>query len=233
LKHKLLIYWEKLINNNILIIYIEIWEVHNMKNKIVTFFVSMLFITITFSITVLAGSEEDPEIVDELDEESVEYLDIISAWFYEKEDEPQYLFTALKIKEINPYHLKQHLSVQWEYNGEFCAAGLIIGYGKPWLYYSAGYGHGWWFQEFYEEIEGDYDDETGIITCKIPKEMIKNPQKDDVLTKTRAETFQRWGFIGRLGFNRFWVFALYSLSTGKVPFDAAPSEYGRDYVIQY
>ncbi|MFE3846098.1 hypothetical protein ACFL1L_04490 [Thermoplasmatota archaeon] len=204
-----------------------------MKNKLSTIFVSMLFITITLSITAQAGSEEDPEILDELDEESVEYLDIISAWFFEKEDEPQYLFISLKLNEITPYRLKQHLSVHWEYNGEFCAAGLVIGYGKPWFFYHAGYGHGWCFQEFYEEIEGDYNEESGIITYKIPKEIINNPQKGEVLTKTKAETFQRWGFIGRLGFNRFWVFALYSLSTGKVPFDAAPYEYGRDYIIQY
>jgi len=69
LKHKLPIYWEKFINNNILIIYIGIWEVNDMKNKLITIFVSMLFISLTFSITVIAGSEEDPEIIDELDEE--------------------------------------------------------------------------------------------------------------------------------------------------------------------
>ena len=137
------------------------------------------------------------------------------------------------MKEINPYRLKQHLTVHWEYNGETCAAGLIIGYGMPWFYYNAGYGHGWRFEEFYEEIDGIHDSETGILTCKIPKDIIKNPQAGDVLTKTKAETFQRWGFIGRLGFSRFWIFALYSLTTGKIPFDAAPNEYGRDYVIQY
>ena len=204
-----------------------------MKNKILTFFICMLLITLTFSITVIAGTEEDPEILDEPDENVMEYLDIISAWFYEEENEPEYLFIALKLKEINPYHLKQHLSVQWEYNGEFCAAGLHIGYGQPWFYYTAGYGHGWWFEEFYEKIEGEYDPETSIIIFKIPKEIINNPQKGDIITKTKAITFQRYGFIGRLGFGRFWIPSLISLVTKKTPWDGAPYEYGRDYIIQY
>ena len=193
----------------------------------------MLLLTITFSINVIAGSEEDPEIVDEKNENVLKYLDIISAWFFEKEDQPDYLFISLKLKEINPYHLKQHLSVNWEYNGEFCAAGLIIGYGKPWFYYSAGYGHGFWFQEFYDEINGDFDSETGIITLEIPKEIIKNPQQGDTLTKTKASTFQRYGFIGRLGFSRFMISSLVSITMGYTPWDGAPYEYGRNYIIQY
>jgi hypothetical protein len=44
---------------------------------------------------------------------------------------------------ISPYHLKQHLVVHWEYKGIKCAAGMNIGYGKPWFAFSAGYGHGW------------------------------------------------------------------------------------------
>lgn len=224
---------ETYINNINLIINKEIWEVIKVKIKIIIFIVTMLFFSLSFTSNVLAGSEEDPEIEDEPNENVMEYLDIISAWFYEEENQPDYLFVALKLKEINPYHLKQHLVVQWEYNEEFCAAGLHIGYGQPWFYYSAGYGHGWWFQEFYEQIEGEYDSENGIILCKIPKEIINNPQMGDTLTKTKASTFQRYGFIGRLGFSRFWIASLISLATNKTPWDGAPYEYGRDYIIQY
>ena len=62
---------------------------------------------------VYAGDESDPEIFDEEDADVVDYLDLVSAWFYEEENEPEYLFTALKMKEINPYHPKQHLVVHW------------------------------------------------------------------------------------------------------------------------
>jgi hypothetical protein len=193
----------------------------------------MLFILTILSVNVFAGSEEDPEILDEEDDAVFDYLDIISAWFYEKEEEPDYLYTALKIKEINQMKFKQHLTVHWTHNGVECASGLHIGYGIPWFSFGAGYGHGWWFQEHYQDVEGEYDLETGIIICKIPKNIINNPQKGDVLTNTKALTFQRFGFIGRLGFNRFFISGLISLSTGNVPWDGAPYEYGRNYIIQY
>jgi hypothetical protein len=204
-----------------------------MKVKTLSLLFSMLFLTSIFSITVIAGDEENPEILDEEDTAVFDYLDIISAWFFEKEEEPDYLFTALKIKEINQNKFKQHLTVHWEHNGIECASSLHIGYGNPWFSFSAGYGHGFWFQEHYQRIDGEYDEETGIISCKIPKNIINNPQKGDILTKTKALTFQRFGFIGRLGFDRFWLCGLISLSTGKVPWDGAPNEYGRDYIIQY
>jgi len=207
-----------------------------MNKKIVGIFVCMLLITTILPITgsVIAGDENDPEIVDEPEDDVFDYLDIISAWFYENEDEPDYLFTALKIKEINPLHLKQHLTIHWEYNGVECASGMHIGYGKPWFDFSAGYGHGWWFQEHYQRIEGEYNEETGIIICKIPKNMINNPQKDDVLTNTHALTFERFGFIGRMGFDRWIVTTLISLLFQKHICDFAPNTgYGRDYIIQY
>jgi hypothetical protein len=202
--------------------------------KMSIFFVFILLLnSILFAYSTTAGDESDPEIVDEQDTAVLDYLDIISAWFFEKENEPEYLFTALKMRQISPYHLKQHLTVHWEHNGIECASGLNIGYGDPWFSYDAGYGHGFWFQEHYQEIQGEYDEETGIIICKIPKSMINNPQKGDVLTNTKALTFQRFGFIGRLGFNRFFISSMISLLTGNVPWDGAPYEYGRDYIIQY
>ena len=206
-----------------------------MNKKILGIFVSMLLFSTIFSVTGLAGSEEDPEIVDEPDTKVVNYLDIISAWFFEKEEEPEYLFTALKMKEINPYHPKQHLTVHWEHNGIPCASGMHIGYGKPWFDFSAGYGHGWWFQEHYQEITGEYDEEPGIIICKIPKNIINNPQKGDVLENTYVSAFERFGFIGRMGFDRAILRSILFMISGKDVVDFAPEtmDYGRDYVIQY
>ena len=206
-----------------------------MNIKIISVFIIMLMISISLPISVYAGSEEDPEIVDEEDNDVVDYLDVISAWFYEDENEPDYLFTALKMKEINPAHLKQHLVVHWEHNGVPCASGMILGYGDPWIDYHAGYGHGWWFQEHYQRIEGSYDEETGIIKWKIPKNVINNPQKGDVLENTYASAFQRFGFIGRMGFDRAILRSILYIISEKDVVDFAPesTDYGRDYVIQF
>ena len=78
-----------------------------MQKKISTILVCMLFITLSFTMNVFAGSEEDPEILDVEDDAVFDYLDIISAWFYEMEEEPEYLFTALKIKEINSFRFNK------------------------------------------------------------------------------------------------------------------------------
>jgi hypothetical protein len=205
----------------------------DMKRRIATILVSLLLFSNIVPIICNAGDEDNPEIEDTQDTAVFNHLDIISAWFYEKEEEPNYLFTALKINVISMFHLKQHLTIHWEHNGVECASSMNIGYGIPWIFYSAGYGHGLWFEENYEKIEGEYDSESGIIICKIPKNLINNPQKGDVLTKTKALTFQRFGFIGRLGFDRFFYSGIISLIFGKVPWDGAPEYYGEDYIIQY
>jgi hypothetical protein len=206
-----------------------------MRRKILTYLICMLFIGTIISVNVLAGSEEDPEIIDEEEDDIQGYLDIISAWFYEKEDEPDYLFTALKLNHIDTTKTKQHLIVSWEHKGIHCSAGLYIGYDEDWWFsYQAGYGHGFWFQEHYQEIEGYFDEETGIITCKTPKSIINNPEKGDVLTNTRAHAFQRFGFIGTLGFDRWFIHSLIYIITGKSASDFAPNDDpGRDYIIQY
>jgi len=207
-----------------------------MKKKIIGIFVVMLLISTILPITgtVSAGSEEDPEITDEEEDGVQDNFNIISAWFYEKEEEPDYLYTALKLKNIDTTKTKQHLVVKWEHEGVECAASLHIGYEDLWFSYQAGYGHGWWFQEHYQQIEGEFDEETGIITCKIPKNIINAPDKGDVLTNTRASAFQRFGFIGMLGFDRWFIHTLIFITTGKSASDFAPNDgYGRDYIIQY
>ncbi len=206
-----------------------------MLKKLLTFIICMQFILTIISVNVFAGSENDPEIIDEEEYDIYGYVDIISAWFYEDENEPDYLFTSLKLKNIDETKTKQHLVVKWEHKGIHCSAGLYIGYDEEyWLSYQAGYGHGFWFQEHYQEIEGNLDKENGIITCKIPKDIINNPEKGDILTKTRAHAFQRFGFIGRLGFDRWMIQSLILIITGKSTTDFAPNdEEGREYIIQY
>lgn len=206
-----------------------------MKIKMVVIFICMLLLFTIIPITVMAGSEEDPEITDEEENDVQDDFNIISAWFFEKEDEPDYLYTALKLKNINTMKLKQHLVVSWEHNNIHCSAGLYIGYDPGWWFaYEGGYGHGWWFQEHYQKIEGEFDEESCIIICKTPKNIINNPKEGDVLTNTRAHAFQRFGFIGRMGFDRWFIQSLIYFITGKSASDYAPnSGYGRDYIIKY
>ena len=113
--------------------------------------------------------------------------------------------------------------------------GCILVMVIPGLILLQGMGHGLWFKEHYQEITGEYDEETGIVICKIPKNIINDPQKGDVLENTYASAFERFGFIGRMGFSRPILRSILLLISGKnvVDFAPEPSNYGRDYVIQY
>ena len=206
-----------------------------MNKRIISVYIIMLMISISLQTPVSAGSEEDPEIEDESEDDIFSFLDIISAWFYEKEDHPEYLFIRLKLKQIDTKPLKQHLTVHWELNGVVCAAMMAVGYDDVEVVgFSAGFGHGFWFQEHYQGTQGEFDEETGIITIKVPKSVIKNPEKGDVLTNTYALTFQRFGFIGLLGFDRVILQSILFLFTGESRTDVGPNDgYGRDYEIQY
>ena len=206
-----------------------------MKENAKKIIVLMLLIAILSPTLAIAGDEEDPEIVDESEDDIVPFLDIISAWFYEQDDQPDFLFIGLKLKEISTTPLKQHLTVHWELNGVECAAMMAVGYKDvESVNFSAGWGHGLWFQEHYQEIQGEYDEETGIIIMMIPKSMIKNPQKGDILTNTYALTFQRFGFIGKMGFDRAILRSILFILSGENRSDFAPNEgYGQDYTILY
>jgi hypothetical protein len=205
-----------------------------MKEKFFPIIVLMLFLTLLFPSQVFAGDEENPEIEDEIEDEIIDYLDIICAWFYEDAEQPEYLFIGIKVEELKIMPLKHKLTVHWEYDDEECAAGLSIGYGPPWFQHSAGWGHGFWFQEHYERVNGTIDEENGIVTFKIPKECIRNPQKGDVLTNTYALSFERFGFLGRIGLDRGFLRSIIGRIIGQDLTDYAPNDgYGLDYVIQY
>ena len=63
-----------------------------MRRKIIGILICALLITSVLPITgtVFAGDEENPEIVDIIGDTELVFLDIESAWFYEKIDEPDY-----------------------------------------------------------------------------------------------------------------------------------------------
>ena len=59
-----------------------------MQKKIIVFLISLMVISIN-SIIVFAGTNNDPEIIDDEENDVFEYIDIDSAWFYEDEEQPE------------------------------------------------------------------------------------------------------------------------------------------------
>jgi hypothetical protein len=195
-----------------------------MDKKILCIVICGLFITAIFplAIHVSAGDQENPEIEDELDDTDIPSLDIESAWFYEKTGEPQFLYTALKVKLLD---LKANacLSIRWSYDGKEYVSGLDTYKFQDYVFRSGDPKRAsYWQWKNMPECEGTVNQSSNIITWKILKSNIGNPEKGDVLTNTRAAAVP--------GFPTSFIYFL----IGKDVRDFAPNEqYGTEYIIQY
>jgi hypothetical protein len=188
---------------------------------------------------VIAGDEENPEIVDPegdlvgklinfpqffkilttikiLDIDHLDFLDVLSAWFYEREVEPDYLFTSIKLKDLDLPNKRVIYSMYWNYdNSDYAVTVHILDNGEIHIFSTYIDSLGVQY-----EIDGSIDKENNIINFKIPKDFIGNPKPGDILTNTNA-----WAGL------RFTKETLFTAVIGELAKDW--TEYGRDYVIQY
>jgi len=220
-----------------------------MRKKIVGIFVCMLLITTILPIIVMAGDENDPEIRDNLNDQfgalvefptrirtrialallqmnSFDFIDIDSAWFYENEFESDYLYAALKIQDLSINTQRTIYSVHWTFNGvAYCVGSHLYDNGQ---YSSCFVGLDKRSNNKWQDAEVTYDFDTSIITFKMDKKYIGNPQPGDLLMKTFAWTGLRFNFEP----------LCLLFSDGELVKDAAPfiennEDYGRNYQILY
>jgi hypothetical protein len=214
----------------------------NMK-KIVRILIIMLLITSILSIsgTVLAGDEENPEIVDETDDlfgifirnpnifnffkilkifeiETFDFMDITSAWFYENPDQPDYLYTVIKLKDLDFINQRTIYAMHWIFNGKTYAVGVHVHSNGEVQSFFAGRTIGR-LGPFYG-IVGSFDIDNDVVRFEIPKNVIGNPGPGAVLTKTDAWTGLRFIF-----------------EPATIPLGGEAAKdwggYGLDYVIKY
>ena len=205
-----------------------------MKRKILGVFVCTLLIATILPITgtVIAGDENDPEIVD--DENDVigpngniitgsrfNHIDVISAWFFEKQNEPEYLFTSLKVINLRP-SITTVYEIFWRYND--IGYGTIISNSLASIFFSRLFSRAM-LLDFtnleISEISYSIDRKNNIITFKTPKELIGNPQSGEKLTNTMAWTSVQFGYLLSPNTHFIWQ-------------DRGPdSGTGSDYIIQY
>ena len=205
-----------------------------MKRKILGMFVCTLLIATILPITgsVIAGDENDPEIVD--DENDVigpngniiagirfNHIDVISAWFFEKQNEPEYLFTSLKVINLRA-SINTGYEIFWRYND--IGYGTIISNDLIGILFSRLLSRAM-LLDFtnleISEISYSIDQKNNIITFKTPKELIGNPQSGEKLTNTMAWTSAQFGYLLSPNTHLTWQ-------------DRGPdSGTGSDYIIQY
>jgi hypothetical protein len=214
--------------------------------KIIGILLCMLLITTTFSAKVMAGDEQDPEIVDETNDlfgiftrnikilnfftklnifkiETFDFMDITSAWFYENPDKPDYLYTAIKLKNLDFINQRTIYAMHWEFEGKNYAVGTHIISNGEILGFFAGETFGIFNKNRYgpyHDANGSFDLENDIVFFEIQKNVIGDPEPGDVLTKTDAWTGLRF------------IFEPLTIPLGgEVAKDWAG--YGRDYIIEY
>lgn len=184
-----------------------------------------------FSSAAYAGDEQNPEIEDETGD-AFGYIDIESVWFYEKQDEPNILYISMKIFNSTETRFQQTFAVFWSLRNIKYAVSLHLGFSfDEWMKFNSGI----YRRRTYNRVNGTYDFDTGVITWKIPKAIIGNPEKGDVLTGTWSNAFRRLGFIGRIGFTRYLLDSIILRIFGNNMWDYAPEKgtYGRNYIIEY
>ena len=179
-----------------------------MKSKVICIFVSMLLISTILPIagTVLAGSEEDPEIEDRirdvmlfglfpfLPQFNFKYVDIISAWIYEEEDNPDYLYMNLKIRDLEDTTEKYDAIyvISWTLDsGTYSASVHIFPHGPTALLAGPTDEERNDYVD-YVVCEGDIDSINHIITWIIPKDAIGNPNTGQKIENIVPHTHLRY-----------------------------------------
>ena len=195
-----------------------------MKKKLLGIFVCMLLITTILPSTVIAGDEDNPEIEDEINDTILKHFDIVSAWFHENTEEPDYLFISMKVTNLRRYWMGGAYLVEWKCNTGRYASSAILGTSirENWRCGDYSDGENTQFTDL-PPCEGSFDKSNNILTWKISKNQIGNPQPGTELTETRAGSCITGKFLMLLplrGLPRFH--------------DYGPDEgYGKDYIIQY
>jgi hypothetical protein len=205
--------------------------------KILTFFICLIITSTFFTLNIIAISNNDPEIKDETADTLFRYVDILSAWFHENPDEPEYLYIKMEIRDLSRSWIGGLYQIEWTFNDIIYASFASIGYkgsSIPVGFIGGIYGRGTNNDLFnMPSCEGSIDIETGIITWKIPKINIGNPKEDDVLKEPWSKSCFS-GIYGIMAFLRYIPILAKDLAPTYIDEDGLTRfEYGRDYIIKY
>ena len=177
-----------------------------MRKKIFGILICMLLITTILPITAIAGDENNPEIKDKTRDVRLfgisplapqfpfRYIDIVSVWMYEKENNPENLYISLKLMDLkNPTQKYDAIYViDWRYKSISYTAVIHILPTGPWPFVT-----GQWDDQGNDYVtsvicDGNIDSSTHIITWIIPKNAIGNPSKGSKITNIAAFTDLRY-----------------------------------------
>ena len=160
-----------------------------MRKKIIPILISMLFIFTIFSMNALGGSEDNPEVEDRIGDVKLfgfipffpqinfKYADIVSAWIYEEENNPDFLYMSLKIRDLKDTTDKYDAIyvIGWTFNNIQYSAGVHIFPDGPTPLTAGSLDEEGNDYVDFVICDGSIDSVNDIITWIIPKNAIGNP----------------------------------------------------------
>jgi len=228
-----------LLNEDKVLFLLEVRE--KMKKKVIgCVVVAILMVSAILPCVVMGGGPDDPEIEDNVFDVKfvglwgfffqflVKHIDVVSAWFDEDSENPEYLTVCLQTRSLveRTESFEALYKVNWFFNHE--RYGVILKIHPDGIF--AGF-------EAYKDLgnneyerhecERIFDVEQGLITWRVAKELIGDLGLGDVLTTTSACALLRpWDATTGEGPDIFKDLTFQMI--------APPDErYGEDYHIKY
>jgi len=206
-----------------------------MVNKIIKISICSFLLFSVLSLNVIAGSEEDPEIQDRTRDVKIfglfpfipqinfKYADIVSAWIYEEQGNPDFIFMNLKIMDLKDVTEKYDAIyvISWTYeNIPYSASVHIFPQGPTSLLAGSSDEERNDYIDFVV-CDGAIDSVNDIITWKIPKTAIGNPSTGLKITNILPHTHLRYP--------EYSLIPMWDLFKD-LPWNAIST---RDYIIKY
>ena len=167
-----------------------------------------LLVASMFPTGIMADNSDSPELEDRIGDAKLfgifgfllqfplKHVDIVSAWFHEDGNNPDYLYVSLELRDLKEKTgtLEAIYVVGWSNDNHHFLTGLSVFPG------GAGGRHvGVSMDEDdvideYIVCDGTYDSENNIITWEVPKDVVGNPQPGDVLKDINPNTHLRYPY---------------------------------------
>jgi hypothetical protein len=198
-------------------------------------FICILLSATAFPLAVNAGSEDDPEVEDRIRDVmlfgrfpfifqfSFKYVDIVSAWMNEEENNPDYLYLNLKVRDLEEKtkRFDAIYVISWTLDSVWYSASVhIFPYGPTILKAGPTDEEGNDYVD-YVECEGKIDTDNDVISWIVPKDGIGSPNIGQIIENIVPHTHLR--------FPEYSGFPLWDLFKD-LPWNA---NYVRDYQVKY
>jgi hypothetical protein len=176
--------------------------------KIIGILVCALFVAMLFPLGTIAGDSDDSEVEDRIRDVKLfgifsflpqylfKHIDIVSAWFSENSDKPDYLYVSLRLRNIEEKTkmLEAIYVVPWLNNNNYFLTGVhVFPSGVEDYYIGISMDENSIIDDYFE-CDGTYDFENNIITWMVPKDVVGNLQPGDVLYDICPHTHLRFPY---------------------------------------